>query len=124
MTIETNLSNVTHMVTIKRIYEQAEKSDGKRILVDRLWPRGVKKEDAELDDWNKALAPSPELRQWFDHKPERFNEFSRRYTDELASNSAALNLRNYGQKQTVTLLYAAKDEQHNHALILQKFLTD
>lgn len=110
------------MVNIKRIYETASKADGERILVDRLWPRGMKKEEAELDSWNKAVAPSPELRKWFGHVPERYNEFRNRYLVELHHNEAVQKLRVVSIGKTVTLLYAAKDEQHNHALVLQEFL--
>jgi len=110
------------MVNIKRIYEAASKADGERILVDRLWPRGMKKEAGELDSWNKAVAPSPELRKWFGHQPERFDEFRNRYLEELHNNEAAQKLRVDTMGKTITLLYAAKDEQHNHALILQEFL--
>ena len=111
------------MVKIKRIYELPEKNDGKRILVDRLWPRGLSKVNAAIDDWNKAIAPSNELRKWFDHRPERFDEFGYRYIDELIQNDDAKDLRSTIRGKKITLLYAAKDKQHNHALILQKFLT-
>ena len=111
------------MIKIKRIYELPEKSDGKRILVDRIWPRGVRKVDAAVDDWNKAVAPSTELRKWFGHKPERFDEFGHRYLDELNQNDIAKDLLNDCRGKNITLLYGAKDELHNHALILQKFLT-
>ena len=110
------------MVNIKRIYETASKADGERILVDRLWPRGMKKEEAELDSWNKAVAPSPGLRKWFGHEPERFNEFRNRYLEELDQNEAGQKLRVDSMGKTITLLYAAKDRQHNHALVLQEFL--
>ena len=112
------------MISIKRIYETATKADGERILVDRLWPRGMKKEVAELDSWNKAVAPSPELRKWFGHEPGRFNEFRNRYLEELHHNESAQKLRIDAMGKTITLLYAAKDEQHNHALVLQDFLLD
>jgi len=107
---------------IKRVYEPPTKSDGRRILVDRLWPRGMRKADAELDDWWKELAPSPALRTWFGHDPERFAEFKRRYRAELKANpklNAAANALGAGR---VTLLYAAKDPQINHAVVLAEAL--
>lgn len=110
------------MVKIKRIYLPPEPADGHRVLVDRLWPRGVKKEAAALDEWNKNVAPSPELRIWFGHDPAKFAQFSERYTTELQHNPAAADLRTAAKSQTVTLLYAAKDEQHNHAVVLKRFL--
>lgn len=111
---------------LKRIYEPAEPGDGKRILVDRLWPRGVKKESARLDEWMKEIAPSPELRRWFNHRPERFAEFRKRYEDELASDP----LRRQRIEQichalgegNVTLVYAAKDPVHNHAIVLRDWI--
>ncbi len=109
---------------IKRIYEPASPSDGTRVLVDRLWPRGVKKSDAHIDLWMKDVAPSPKLRQWFQHDPDRFEAFSRRYASELKSNPALAELRNLGNsKRRVTLLYGAHDPQINHARVLQAALT-
>jgi uncharacterized protein YeaO (DUF488 family) len=109
---------------VKRIYEQYDDSDGTRILVDRLWPRGVAKSAARLDGWLKEIAPSPELRQWFGHRPERFAEFARKYEWELSTDETKLAL--VGEllslSGTVTLLYAAKDERHNHAVVLCEFL--
>lgn len=111
------------MVHIKRIYEAPDASDGYRVLVDRLWPRGVSKEKAALDIWLKEIGPSNELRKWFGHKPERFEEFTARYTAELQTNPAAQELRNIiaGHK-VVTLLYSAHDPEANQAVVLQKFL--
>ena len=109
-------------VKLKRAYDPAEANDGQRILVDRLWPRGLSKDKAQLDEWNKDVAPSPELRQWFNHKPERFSEFRQRYLLELSHNSAAKELAESSQKQTITLIYAVQDEKHNHALVLKEFL--
>src|SRR5580698_3275907 len=103
---------------IKRAYEAAEPSDGMRILVDRLWPRGVRKATLKLDRWMKEVAPTSQLRQWFGHKPERFAEFSRRYRVELADNPAVTELRKLGRHKTVTLIYAARDTAVNHALVL------
>jgi uncharacterized protein YeaO (DUF488 family) len=107
---------------IKRAYEPASSSDGSRVLVDRLWPRGVKKTDARLALWMKDVAPSTKLRLWFGHKPERFAEFSRRYEAELAGNPALNDLRKLGKGKLVTLVYAARDPEVNHALMLQSVL--
>jgi len=107
---------------IKRAYEPAERSDGIRILVDRLWPRGVKKTTLKLDRWIKEVAPTPQLRKWFGHKPARFAEFSRRYRAELATNPAVAELRKLGRSKAVTLIYAAHDPAVNHALILESVL--
>ena len=103
---------------IKRVYEPAAPSDGNRILVDRLWPRGLKKADAKLDQWLKDIAPSTALRTWFGHKPDRFAEFARRYRKELAANPALAALRKAGRGKTVTLLYAAHDPAINQAAVL------
>lgn len=109
-------------ITIKRVYDPPSSEDGVRILVDRLWPRGLRKDAAALDAWAKELAPSPPLRQWFDHRPERFAEFKRRYRDELKGNPLVLDqLRQIG-KAKATLLYAAKDPAINHAVVLADFL--
>jgi uncharacterized protein YeaO (DUF488 family) len=107
---------------IKRAYEPAVRSDGMRILVDRLWPRGVRKTTLRLDRWMKEVAPTPQLRQWFGHKPARFAEFGRCYRAELASNPAVAELRKLGRGKTVTLIYAARDPAVNHALVLQSVL--
>lgn len=111
------------MINIKRIYDEPADGDGQRILVDRLWPRGVSKERAAIDLWLKEIAPSPELRVWFNHQPERFAEFRQKYLDELAENPAVTTLQT---KQTeggnVTLLYAAKDPKINHAAVLKEYL--
>ncbi|HMH69625.1 MAG TPA: DUF488 family protein [Pinirhizobacter sp.] len=106
----------------KRIHETPEPSDGHRVLVDRLWPRGVSKVRAALDDWKKDLAPSVELRQWFDHDPARFKEFSAHYLDELRANPAVdAFLADVNGRHTM-LLYAAKDPEINHALVLLRYL--
>ena len=108
---------------VKRIYDEPAGTDGYRVLVDRLWPRGVSKEKAALDEWLKDIAPSPELRTWFGHKPERFAEFSARYQYELASNPAVEHVRQLADEHgAITLLYAAHDPQINHAVVLQRFL--
>ena len=111
------------MVHIKRAYESASTTDGTRVLVDRLWPRGVSKVKAQLDMWLKEIAPSSGLRVWFGHKPERLAEFSKRYTAELRDNPAVAELRKViAEDHTVTLVYGAKDPTVNHAVVLQKFL--
>jgi len=112
---------------IKRIYQPADKSDGKRILVDRLWPRGVKKEVAQLDEWMKAIAPSEALRKWFHQENDRakWDEFKAKYLLELNDNPAVDELLDMISKsEIVTLLYAAHDEQHNHARILLQFIDE
>lgn len=108
---------------IKRVYDEPAADDGFRVLVDRLWPRGVSKQRAALDAWMKDLAPSPELRMWFDHKPERFAEFSARYTDELSRSPAVAELQSQAAEyKTVTLVYAAHDPKINHAVVLRQYL--
>jgi len=112
-------------LTIKRIYENSEGPDGFRILVDRLWPRGVKKETADIDLWLKDVAPSTELRQWFHSGNKDWQEFRHKYLLELKHNPAIDKLIDLiKQHTTLTLLYAAKDEQHNHALVLKEFLDE
>lgn len=107
---------------IKRIYEPVEKSDGYRILVDRLWPRGVSKERAALAEWAKDIAPSTELRKWFDHDPKKFAEFSKRYLDEVKSNKQAPEIiDNWRRQSKVTLLYGARDD-NNEAVVLRDYL--
>lgn len=111
-------------VKIKRIYEEANKTDGYRVLVDRLWSRGVSKEEAQLDLWLKEVAPSTELREWFGHDPAKMTEFSNKYQHELRHNPAFTELQKIvKEKSTVTLLYGAKDEKVNHAVVLQKALS-
>jgi uncharacterized protein YeaO (DUF488 family) len=109
---------------IKRVYEPASPEDGLRVLVDRIWPRGVKKEQAELAAWMKDVAPSSALRTWFGHSPERFAEFARRYRDELADNPALAELRKLGQRKRVTLVYSARDEKMNQAVVLKTVLAE
>lgn len=110
-------------IQIKRIYEDASKNDGFRVLVDRVWPRGVSKEDAKLDEWMKEIAPSTELRKWFNHKEERFNEFSKKYKKELEKHSDLVEeLLNKAKKKCLTLVYGAKEENHNQAVVLKKHL--
>jgi uncharacterized protein YeaO (DUF488 family) len=107
---------------IKRVYADPGPADGQRILVDRLWPRGLKKSDAALDDWMKDVAPSVPLRRWFGHDPERFAQFKRKYEAELARNPALSRLRQLGKVKRVTLLYAAHDPDINHAVVLKSVL--
>jgi len=110
-------------VAIKRVYTEPQESDGTRILVDRLWPRGLTKEKAKVDLWLKEIAPSNELRKWFAHDPKKWTEFQARYAEELKSNAEPFAvLKHEVGKGPVTLLYAAKDEEHNEAVILQKML--
>ncbi len=106
-------------IQTKRIYLSAAKADGFRVLVDRLWPRGVRKEDAHLDLWLKEVAPSTELRKWFNHEPEKWKEFCKKYKAELKGSAAMAELLSLVRAhKAVTLLYAAKDEEHNEAIVL------
>ncbi len=108
-------------VRLKRAYESADAKDGSRVLVDRLWPRGVSKEDAALDQWMKEISPSTGLRKWFDHDPARWEEFCRRYGAELHQNGKLLSeLRSLARKGRITLVYSAHDEVHNDAIVLRK----
>jgi uncharacterized protein YeaO (DUF488 family) len=110
-------------VRLKRAYEPAAPSDGYRVLIDRLWPRGVSRRQARLDDWEKGLAPSPELRRWFGHEPRRFEEFRRRYIEELREERPRLTaLRRRAREGTLTLVYAAQDTEHNDAVVLAEVL--
>jgi uncharacterized protein YeaO (DUF488 family) len=109
---------------IKRVYEKPEKDDGIRILVDRLWPRGLTKEKAGIDLWLKDIAPSTELRKWFGHDPLKWKEFRKRYSEELKHNEEQVSLlKDQMKKGTVTLVYGAKDEEHNEALVLKELFS-
>ncbi len=111
-------------IHIKRIYEPANEGDGARILVDRLWPRGVSKSEARIDLWLKDIAPSTGLRRWFGHDPNKWSEFRRRYQDELERNSNVVDeIKERIGQSTATLLYGAKDVEHNHAIVLMDFIT-
>lgn len=111
------------MLQLKRAYEPASPDDGCRVLVERLWPRGVSKQRAAIDTWLKDVAPSAELRKWYGHDPERWQEFRRRYWRELRANREAVNeLREKERGGKVTLVYAAHDEEHSGALALRQFL--
>jgi uncharacterized protein YeaO (DUF488 family) len=110
-------------IQLKRAYQPSAEADGHRILVDRLWPRGVSKKEAHIDFWMKSLAPSDELRQWFGHKPEKWREFKQRYFDELDRMPAEVGeLLNEARRGTVTLIFAARDETHNNAVALKEYL--
>lgn len=110
-------------IALKRVYEQADKQDGYRILVDGIWPRGIKKEQASLDCWLKSIAPSSALRKWFGHDPEKWPEFKKRYFQELKANPEALApLIEIAQSRRVTLLFSAKDSVHNNAVALKEYL--
>ncbi len=109
---------------LKRVYEPSDKNDGTRILIDRLWPRGMTKAKADVDIWLKELAPSAGLRKWFGHDPDKWAEFKKRYRAELEENDEQLaRLREEIKKGPVTLLYGAKDEEHNDAVALVEFLS-
>ncbi len=111
------------MFEIKRVYEEPAKNDGTRVLIDRLWPRGLKKEEAAVDYWMKEIAPSDTLRKWFAHKEERWQEFKSRYRKELKEKNEFLKqLIDLGKNKKVTLLYAAKDEERNNAQVLLDIL--
>src|SRR5690349_17214050 len=111
------------MIQIKRTYDPPARGDGQRILVERLWPRGLTKEALAADAWLKEVAPSTELRKWFDHRVERWEEFQRRYLDELKENGDAWRpIAEAGRRGTVTLLYSAHDTEHNGAVVLRDFL--
>lgn len=110
------------MIKLKRIYEAPSADDGYRVLVDRLWPRGVKKENAHIDLWLKDVAPSGQLRKWFGHDPQKWDEFKQRYTSEMATGALDQLRQLAAEKPTLTLLYAAKDEEHNNAVVLKSLL--
>jgi uncharacterized protein YeaO (DUF488 family) len=113
------------MIRIKRTYESRAGGDGRRILVERLWPRGMKKEALQLDAWMKEVAPSTQLRKWFGHRPERWREFRRRYKQELRANSDAWSpILDASKRGTVTLLYSAHDLEHNGAVVLREYLME
>jgi len=110
---------------LKRAYEPVDADDGVRILVDRLWPRGLSKEKAALDEWQKEIAPSTQLRQWFGHDPDRWPEFRRRYRAELQQHGEGLDrIRALARKRTVTLVYSAHDTEHNDAIVLREELLE
>jgi uncharacterized protein YeaO (DUF488 family) len=113
------------MIKLKRIYEKPEQADGKRVLIDRLWPRGLSKEKAHIDEWLKEIAPSDALRRWYGHKPEKWEEFRKRYRAELSKaplKELVGKLRKEASRSTVTLLFAAKDSEHSNAAVLKEVL--
>jgi uncharacterized protein YeaO (DUF488 family) len=111
------------MIHLKRVYEKPSRGDGFRVLVDRLWPRGLSKERAAVKMWLKDVAPSTELRKWFAHDPAKWTEFQRRYRKELDEKQDSLDLlRDKSRDKTVTLLYGARDEEHNEAVVLKMIL--
>jgi uncharacterized protein YeaO (DUF488 family) len=113
------------MIRIKRTYESRARGDGRRILVERLWPRGMKKEALQVHAWIKEVAPSTELRKWFGHRPERWREFRRRYKKELRTNADAWSpILDASKRGTVTLLYSAHDLEHNGAVVLREYLME
>jgi uncharacterized protein YeaO (DUF488 family) len=113
------------MIKVKRIYEKAEDTDGFRVLVDRLWPRGVKKEEAKFDEWLKDIAPSDELRKWFGHDPDKWDEFKRLYREELASKEELVNkLIEDAKGKDITLLYASRETRYNNVMVLKDVLEE
>jgi uncharacterized protein YeaO (DUF488 family) len=121
--VDEHASTPAETLRLKRAYDPPSADDGLRILVDRLWPRGLRRDQAALDAWLPEVAPSPALRRWFGHAPERWTEFVRRYTEELdAQPSAARALAARVRRRTATLIYAARDPEHNHALALRRYL--
>jgi len=119
------LSEGVAVIKTKRVYEPAERGDGTRFLVERLWPRGIKKEALEMKAWLKDVAPSPELRKWFGHDPAKWTEFQKRYRAELKANPEVWQpLLKAAKRGNVTLLYSARDTEHNSALLLKEFLEE
>jgi uncharacterized protein YeaO (DUF488 family) len=111
------------VLKIKRVYDPASPEDGKRILVDRLWPRAIRKADAAIDEWPKDIAPTAELRKWFGHDPAKYEEFKKRYTRELADKADLIDrIRNEATRGTVTLLFSARDIDRNNATVLKEIL--
>lgn len=114
-----------HSISVARVYDTGAKAGGARLLVDRLWPRGIAQKDLDFDDWIKDVAPSNGLRKWFGHDPKRWIEFRKRYRAELNDNSEAIeSCLTWCRKGAVTLLYAAKDEEHNQAIVLRDYLDE
>lgn len=124
---KSSATSSAHEVRVRRIYDDVQKSDGTRILVDRVWPRGVSKDKADLDEWVKDVAPSTELRKWYSHDPEKFDEFARRFREELKNDDAAQaldELRELARTGTLTLLTAAKRDDISQATVLAEILND
>lgn len=118
------MAMTTKSLSIRRVYEPAADGDGHRVLVDRLWPRGLRKDEAALDDWMKDVAPSPVLRKWFNHDPALYKEFGQRYRLELSRNVAVEKLVALAAQGPLTLVYAARDEAHNHARVLAEYIKE
>lgn len=115
--------NTNQIITLKRIYDTTNPEDGYRVLVDRLWPRGISKENAHINEWNKDLAPSTELRKWFNHDPNKWEEFSQKYSNELNHNNSIKEfLTRLKKQEKITLVFAAKDVEHCHPIILKNYL--
>ncbi|CAD2071648.1 hypothetical protein GCM10007275_13980 [Jeotgalicoccus coquinae] len=113
------------MLKLKRVYDDVSQQDGKRILVDGIWPRGVKKEDLEHDGWYKDIAPSADLRKWFDHDPDKWEEFKKKYRKELKNQKELVNqIKKDSDGHNVTLLYAAKDTEHNQAAVIKEYIEE
>lgn len=109
-------------IRLKRVYEEPSESDGTRILIDRLWPRGLTKEKAKVDVWLKEIAPTTELRKWFNHEPSKWPEFKKRYKTEISNNPEAISaLKKHLASGKATILYGAKDEEHNDAVVIKQF---
>lgn len=112
-------------VWVRRAYDVPTRNDGRRVLVDRLWPRGLRRADAKIDDWLSDLAPSTNLRKWFGHDPRYFDEFERRYREELAANPEGVEqIAQWAEEGRVTLLYGARDTEHNNALVLREVVDE
>jgi uncharacterized protein YeaO (DUF488 family) len=112
------------VIKIKRIYDPPSGDDGKRVLIDRLWPRGISKDEAQIDEWLKEIAPSDELRKWFGHDPGKWKEFRKRYTNELTEKKDLLGrLAEESKEETLTLLFAAKDTAHSNAAVIRELLS-
>lgn len=111
------------MLKLKRVYDDVSQQDGKWILVDGVWPRGIKKEDLEHDEWYKEIAPSSDLRKWFDHDPDKWEEFKKKYKKELKEQKDLVDqIKKDSDGHNVTLLYAAKDEEHNQAVVIKEYI--
>lgn len=120
-----NFHIMNNNILIKRVYDEYSENDGYRILIDRLWPRGISKENAHLDEWMKTVSPSDELRKWFNHEPEKFNVFSEKYIEELKDKNEEINhLLALSKKGKITMLYAAKDKSYNNAVVLLNILNN
>ncbi|MCA0149380.1 MULTISPECIES: DUF488 family protein [Rossellomorea] len=115
-------------IILKRIYKEPPRLRGHRILIDRVWPRGISKEEADLEEWMKEITPSPSLRKWFNHDPEKFEKFKQAYKDELHQDEVKQKklreLKEMAENERLVLLYGAKDEKHNHAVVLKEVLED